>query len=85
MEIITVARDGSRMTGGPVSRPIFCTAIYRAVPRVKDGVITYRRVGSLRDGTSGNGVTGPMIARAKAAAAERGVPFIPNVRYGDRA
>lgn len=83
-EVVTVARDGARTTGGSFARPIYCTAIYRAKRRLSDGVLTWRRVGSANDATSGNGVTGPMIARAKNVADTRGLEYKKGVRHGDK-
>lgn len=82
-EVVTVARYGcATAKAGRFSYPIYCTAVYRAVRRVRDGVLTWRRVGSYRDATAGRGITGPMIRRAEEAAAERGVPYVPGVRHG---
>lgn len=82
-EIVTVARDGARMAkSGPYHLPIYCTAIYRAVARKRDGVLTWRRVGSLNDGTSGRGVTGPMDRRARAYAASTGRTYRCDVSHG---
>lgn len=83
-EVVTVARDGANTAncGNGISRPIYCTAIYRAERRHRDGRLTWRRVGSFRDGTAGIAITDPMVGRAKARAAERGVPFVAGVRHG---
>lgn len=77
--IITVARDGARMArvSRRISVPIFTTAIYEAVARRRDGVLTWRRVGSLGIATAGRGVTQPMINRAKRYAAQLELPFYP--------
>jgi hypothetical protein len=78
--VITVARDGADHDSH--GNPIYCTAIYRAVARHRDGVLTWRRVGSYRDRTAGKRITGPMEARARARAEERGVEYYPYVRHG---
>jgi hypothetical protein len=84
-EIVTVARDGTRtagVRGTRMSFSIYCTAIYRAVRRERDGVLTWRRVGSLRDGTAGRGVTGPMRERAERYATQTGRRFEYGIRHG---
>jgi hypothetical protein len=85
-EIFTVARDGSRMAKctSKISVPIFVTAIYRAERRQSDGILTWRRVGSYRDSTAGHTPTGPMVARAKSRAAERGCEYVAGIRHGKR-
>lgn len=78
--VITVARDGSDHDGH--GNGIYVSAVYRAERRVKDGVLTWRRVGAYRDRTAGKRITGPMEARARARAKERGVEYRPYVRHG---
>lgn len=83
---VTVARDGTNMAsfrigGRRVSVPVYVTAIYRASRRV-DGVLTWRRYDSVGDTTSGHEVSAPMVARAKAIAAERGLPYRAGIRHG---
>jgi hypothetical protein len=66
-----------------ITVPIFCTAVYRAVPRKADGVLTWRRAGSYRDSTAGHGITSRMVLRAHARAEERGVAYVSGVRHGE--
>lgn len=80
-EIVTVGRDGpNKATVGRFSFPIYCTKVYRAVRR-PDGVLTWRLVGALGDGTSGRGVSGAMVARAEAHAAATDRAFVPGVTH----
>lgn len=46
-----VARDGTRMAncGNGIHRPIYIGGLYELKPRTRDGVKTWRRVGSFGD------------------------------------
>lgn len=74
-EIYGVGRDGSRMTGGPASKPIFTGAIYRAEKRQRDNKLTWRRVGSYGGTRAGHRPSGKFLAELQAHAAEAGKPF----------
>lgn len=82
-EVVTVARDGADCApAGPGRAPIWTTTVYAAQRRA-DGLLTWRRVSSYRcDRTAGREVSGPMIARAKARAEERGCEFLAGIRHG---
>lgn len=86
-EIVTVARDGSKTANcGSFTVPVYTTAVYRAVRRVRDGVETWRRVSSVRcHSTSGKGVSGAMTRRAQEYAQETGREFAEGIRHGDLA
>jgi hypothetical protein len=82
--VVTVGRDGAaRAAVGGMSFPIRCTKVYRAVRR-RDGVLTWQLVRRLGDGTAGNGVSGPMVARARNHAEEIGAAYVPGVTHGQR-
>ena len=67
--VCTVARDGSRMAGvGTMHWPIWIGGIYEAKRRVRDGVLTWRRVDSFGDTRSGNSPRAKFVAELKAAA-----------------
>ncbi len=84
-ERVTVGRDGARMArcGNGVTRAIWCTKVYRATRRA-DGVLTWRLVRSLRDGTAGDAPTRPMIARAQNYADENGLGVADWLAHGVR-
>ena len=62
---------------------IYATKVYEAVRRQRDGRLTWRLAYSVSaHRTSGKGVTGPMIARAEAYAAEHGLPVATHITHG---
>lgn len=85
-QIITVARDGSRTAkSGRFSIPIYTTAIYTAMCGRRDGVMTWRRTGSVgHHSTSGRVISGAMLTRAREYAATTGREFLAGVRHGHR-
>lgn len=79
-EVVTVGRDGSRTASrGQYMWLLFCTKVYRAVRRKKDGVLTWRVFSRFNDSTAGSDITGRMIDRAKAAGERTGRPYLPGV------
>jgi hypothetical protein len=84
-ERVTVGRAGASVArcGNGITKPIWCTKVYRATRRA-DGVLTWRLVRSLNDDTAGDRPTGPMWGRAEAYAAERGLDVAASITHGVR-
>ncbi len=83
--VVTVGRYGSRTagTGGGCSVGVWTTKIYMATRR-RDGLLTWRLLVEIdAHSTSGRKATGPMVARAKAAAAERGIEYVGSCLHGE--
>lgn len=78
--VCTVARDGSRMAncGGGHHKPIWTGAIYEAVPRTRDGVLTWRRIGSFGDTRCGIAPSSRFVEELKELAEYEWL----NVRHG---
>lgn len=76
--VVTVGRYGSATANtGKFSYAIWTTKIYRAERRKRDGVLTWRLHAMLRShATAGREITGPMIARARAEAEDRGCGYV---------
>lgn len=73
-----VARDGARMARGRY--PIWTGAIYKAVARKSDGVVTWRRAGNFGGTRSGYGPSAKFQAEIREAAEYRFQP----VSHGQR-
>lgn len=77
--ICTVSRDGTRMANvGIISRPIWTGGIYEARQR-KDGVWTWRRVGSFGPTRSGIAPSDKFIAELQAVAEH---PWEDDIKHG---
>lgn len=84
--VVTVGRFGANVagTGNGHSVSVWTTKVYRAERRSRDGVLTWRLVSQLRShSTAGREISGPMVARAKAEAADRGLPYVSSVTHGE--
>lgn len=85
-KIVTVARDGGRTANvGRMSFPIYVTAVYVAKARLKDGKLTWRRLSSVGDSTSGMRPTAPMVRAAKEYEAAVGLSYEDGIRHGSAA
>lgn len=84
---LSVARDGAKMAkcGNGVSVPVWIVGVYEARARLRDGVVTWRRVGSLgRSVSCGRGSPRSLHIEATSMAAAMGL-VTRRVRHGDRA
>jgi len=88
IEVVTVGRHGSSMASvrGRLSFPIWAAKLYRAVPRKKDGVYTWRLIDSGVGGLSRSGrvPSGKFIREVQEWARDNGYQFVENVVHGQR-
>jgi len=77
--VATVARRSGRSKGGG-KYPVWTGAVYMARTRLRDGALTWRRVGSFGEARTGYKPSGRFLAELKAVAEH---PWLDGVRHGD--
>ena len=85
MKVVTVARDGAKSARvGRLSFPVWVIAVYESKPRVRDGVVTWRRIQSIGQSKSGKHPSNKLISEAEAYAEAVDLRFESGIRHGQR-
>ena len=86
-QVVTIRRAGAqcasfRVGSKTFSVPIWTMAVYEQRARQKDGKVTWRHVASFGATRATDKPSDRLVAEARRAAAERGIPFLAGIRQG---